>query len=61
MLPAVFLERFYLFIFREGEKHRCVVASRIPSTGDLTHNPGVCPRLRMELVTLRFEGWSSIH
>ena len=38
-----------LFIFREGkgerkgEKHQCVVASPGPPTGDLAHNPGVCP------------------
>ena len=43
--------RFYLFIFRErgkegkreGEKHQCVVVSRAPPTGDLAHNPGMCP------------------
>ena len=28
---------------REGEKHRCVVASRAPPTRDLAHNPGLCP------------------
>ena len=28
---------------REGEKHQCVVASRTPLTGDLAHNPGMCP------------------
>ena len=41
----------YLIIFRakgregerKGEKHQCVVASRIPPTGDLAHNPDVCP------------------
>ena len=27
---------------REGEKHHCVVASRVPSTGDLILNPGMC-------------------
>ena len=40
------LKVFYLFIFRErrreGEKHQCVVASHI-TTGDLGHNPGMCP------------------
>ena len=43
---AVFLKRFYLFIFRErgmgrerGEKHQCVVASHMSLTGDL----GICP------------------
>ena len=43
--------RFYLFIFRErggegereGEKPQFVVASCSPPTGDLTHNPGMCP------------------
>ena len=28
---------------REGEKHQCVVASHAPLTGDLAHNPGMCP------------------
>ena len=39
-----------LFIFgergreggREGEKHQCVVASHVASTGDLAYNPGMC-------------------
>ena len=43
--------RFYLFIFRErgregereGEEQHCVVASHAPPTGDLAHNPGMCP------------------
>ena len=43
--------RFYLFIFRkrgregvrEGEKHQYVVASLVPTTGDLASNPGMCP------------------
>ena len=28
---------------RKGEKHQCVVASRVPLTGDLAPNPGTCP------------------
>ena len=40
-----------LFIFREGgkqgeregEKHECVVVSRVPPTGDMPSNPGMCP------------------
>ena len=28
---------------RGREKHRCVVASHVPRTGDLAHNPGMCP------------------
>ena len=27
----------------EGEKCQCVVASRAPPSGGLTHNPGMCP------------------
>ena len=50
-LSSFFKKRFYLFIFRErgqegkreGEKHQCVVASRTTPTGDLAHNPGMCP------------------
>ena len=46
-----FLKKLYLFIFRERErdgerergKHQCVVSSHTPSTGDLAHNPGICP------------------
>ena len=48
---SLFFLRLYLFIFRqrgregerEGEKYQCVVASHIPPTGDLAHNPGMCP------------------
>ena len=44
-------KRFYLFIFREtgrgeereGKKLQCVLASHSPRTGDLAHNPGMCP------------------
>ena len=51
----VFLLYFYLFVClfisrergreveREGEKHQCVVASHVPPTGDVAHNPGMCP------------------
>ena len=38
---------YYLFLERgEGrkeEKHQCVVVSWAPPTGDLAHNPGMCP------------------
>ena len=45
------LKKFIYFIFRErgregqraGEKHQCAVATGAPPTGDLAHNPGVCP------------------
>ena len=46
---TIFLKRFYSFVFRERgregerEKHQCVVASCTPPTGDLAHNPGMCP------------------
>ena len=47
---SLFFLRFYLFIFRErgrgkereGEKHRCVLASHVPLNGDLAHNPDMC-------------------
>ena len=46
----LFLDCIYLFITergregeREGEKHQYVVASHVPPTGDLAHNPRVCP------------------
>ena len=45
-----FLKDFiYLFLERgregerEGEKHQCEVAFHMPLTGDLAHNPGMCP------------------
>ena len=47
----LFKKRFYLFIFRVGEErqrntnaqeHR-LVASPMPPTGHLAHNPGMCP------------------
>ena len=46
---SVFFLIFYLFLEmgkegeREGEKDQCVVASHTPPTGDLAHNPGMCP------------------
>ena len=48
---SIFFKRFYLFIFREsgregereGEKYQCVVAFHVAPTGDLAHNPGICP------------------
>ena len=46
-----FLKVFIYLFFREGgrekererEKHQCVVASHMAPTGDLAHNPGICP------------------
>ena len=51
MFLKKFLKRFYLFIFREtggeeereGEKYQCVVTPHVLPTGDLAHNPGMCP------------------
>ena len=37
---------------RGGEKPQCVVASRVPPTPDLAHNPGMFPRLGIEPATL---------
>ena len=50
-LDSLFKKKKILFISiqrgregeTEGEKHRYVVASHIPPTGDLAHNPGMCP------------------
>ena len=49
-LVEFFSFRYYLFIFREGKGGRkrgrecqCVVASPVSPTGDLAHNPGMCP------------------
>ena len=39
----LFLERGGRKGEREGEKHQCVVASCMSPTGDLAHNPGMCP------------------
>ena len=60
VLCSLFFKDFiYLFLEsgeregeRKGEKHQCVVASCTPSTGDLACNPGMCPRLGIELATL---------
>ena len=45
-----FLKDFlYLFLEKregkekQGEKHQCVVASHVGPTGDVAHNPGMCP------------------
>ena len=64
----LFLKKGFIYLFveraregeREGEKHHCVVASHIPPTGDLAHNPGMCPRLGIELVSLWFADWCSV-
>ena len=39
---VIFFKRF-IFREKEGEKHQCVVASQMPLTGGLAHNPGLCP------------------
>ena len=48
--PLPFLKDFIYFIFKEGERRRNMdvweihrlVASLVPPTGDLAHNPGMC-------------------
>ena len=51
---SFFFKRFYLLIFRErgrekerGKNHQWGVASHTPPTGDLAHNPGMCPAWEM--------------
>ena len=46
---------------REGEKHQWVVASHTPPYWGPGCNPGMCHRLRIELMTLWFAGWHSVH
>ena len=36
-----------------------MVASHTPATGDLARNPGMCPRLGIEVVTPWFSSWHS--
>ena len=53
LYTTIFKEKTCLFCFffrqrgregeTEGEKQQCVVASCEPPTGDLAHNPGMCP------------------
>ena len=40
---------------REGEKHQRVVASLVPPTGDLAHNPGMCPDWELNLRPFAFQ------
>ena len=43
----IFIKILFIYFYRgreeEGEKRQCVVASHLPPTGDLAHNPGMCP------------------
>ena len=49
LLYFSFLRFIHLFLERgregerEGGKYECVVACHLPLTGDLAHNPGMCP------------------
>ena len=62
-----FFQRFYLFIFRQGEGGRNTeksmrgCRSRMPPTGDLAHNPSLCPDLGIKPGTLWFEAWRWMH
>ena len=56
----ILFKKFSLFIFRERGKRekekernlKCVVASHGPPTGDLAHNPGMCPDWELNLQPL---------
>ena len=37
---------------REGEKHQCMFASRMPLAGDLDCSPGMCPDWELNWRTL---------
>ena len=62
-----YLDFVYLFLERgreaerEGEKRQCVVASCTAPSGGLAPNPDACLRLGIELATLWFVGWPSVH
>ena len=65
---TIFSFKFIYFIFREKgrEKKRernisVWLPLMCPPTGDLAHNPGMCPRLGIEPATLWFAGQHSIH
>ena len=38
-----FFLSLFIYFWREGEKHPCVVASCAPPAGGLAHNPSMCP------------------
>ena len=67
MCESPFFSRFYLFLEKgegrekDGEKHQCVVASRVLLTGDLADTPGMCPRVGIEPATLWFSGLCSFY
>ena len=67
VVVVVFKDFIYLFLEkgrereREEEKQQCVVASRMPPTGDLVCNPGMRPTLEIKPATLWFAGRHSIH
>ena len=48
-INLIFLKLLFIYLERgwegerEGEKHQSVAASRVPPTGDLACNPGMCP------------------
>ena len=64
-----FFKILFIYLFRqrgrggerEGEKHQCVVASHMPPTGGLAHNPRHVAWLRIKPATLQFAGQHSIH
>ena len=64
-VPCDFFKDFiYLFLEKEEEreKHKCVIASPAPPTGDLARNPGMCPDWESNWQpTLWFAGRHSIH
>ena len=43
MILFIYFERGGRDGEREEEKHQCVDACPMPLTGNLTHNPGMCP------------------
>ena len=64
-----FFKILFIFFFRKkgkegervGEKYQCMVASSAPPTGDLAHNPGMCPEWESNWWPFGSQDGSQIH
>ena len=63
-----FLKRFYLFIFRERKERRMRgretsmwESSHVSPTGDLAHNPGMCPDQKSNRQPLGSKTWHLVN
>ena len=62
-IPSFLKICLLIYLLREEERERNINEwlPHMPPTGNLGHNPDMCPRLRIEPVTLWFTGQHSIH